>query len=926
MEFMKNIFQKAISCLLTISLLNVPAFAEEDAEKALLYTAPFVSAEQVSYTCGKLFDDFEKDVTLWQASDGVTLEKAAHAVCGEGCMNLISDGPAEIMLPLDDENLTPYSGIMATFGNFSDTGIDISITVTSGDNELTAYGTITPGGYYTASLDIREMKGKKSADGIKITASHGGFCVDYVNASTTYAPCGAIPNFTREYEISGAEAEISSSGAVVLDCNKKDVTVSTDRLGCLLKDGENAVSITVNNDTNAEDVTFAYTDKYGSFTKSHTHTQTLKEGLCTYTFPLDGIDALEQFRLTFSSKPEGTIALYGISFTYFEEEKKIKGKCTTDGENITVSYEDLNVPEGYPVYLYRMLPGESDISLPYKANLDGEKSFTFPIIDGKENNLLYKYKVMYDKEGELETVCEELTVENPENCADGGAFITPATKKGVYGEYAEFAGSVFLEIDVSAAVSEERTQYAYTFGENEVFINGDTVEYLDKRVSGINETGGAVYIVISAPSSNAEFFDEKFVTVYSSVISFISKRYNGSENGTVNGFVVGKGLNESGLGMKDALECAELSLKTAYIAARRENSLGRIMLSLDADGKIAAHKFMLSLLVRCPYVSDMVAFVSVKDDESYYKTPGLLKTLAEAGLQREFSIYAVFGGYKDDAKRILRDFYSLCESSVECIAISFSDAVKNGKVFKYMDTSDRNKYTDEYCEGFDFDSWDELCSDDVFLSNILKIKPAYTSYGEIDGGKMLFFTESVEGWKKGVGCTALSSDGNALFASFDTNGTGMGFVTVNLPEGTELKNNTVSVKVKADYLQSGTKSVEVFVYAVSANAKTCAIADVKADTETVISFDPSFDAEKLIIGIKGTGTPRLCIYEGAVSSFAADEETKNEESTPTSDGYGERPSNNGTVFKTVLIVAVIGIISCAAVFVVKKRKENKPSF
>ena len=252
--------------------------------------------------------------------------------------------------------------------------------------------------------------------------------------------------------------------------------------------------------------------------------------------------------------------------------------------------------------------------------------------------------------------------------------------------------------------------------------------------------------------------------------------------------------------------------------------------------------------------------------------------------------------------------------------------MKNGKVFKYMDTSDRNKYTDEYCEGFDFDSWDELCSDDVFSSNILKIKPAYTSYGEIDGGKMLFFTESVEGWKKGVGCTALSSDGNALFVSFDTNGTGMGFVTVSLPEGTELKNNTVSVKVKADYLQSGTKSVEVFVYAVSANAKTCAIADVKADAETVISFDPSFDAEKLIIGIKGTGTPRLCIYEGAVSSFAADEETKNEESTPTSDGYGEGPSNNGTVFKTVLIVAVIGIISCAAVFAVKKRKENKPSF
>ncbi len=922
MEFMKNIFQKAISCLLTISLLNVPAFAEEDTEKALLYTAPFVSAEQVSYTCGKLLDDFENGVTSWQASNGVTLEKAADAVCGEGCMNVISDGSAELYLPLENENLTPYSGIMATFGNFSDSSIDISVTVTSGDDELTAYGTIPTGGYYTASLDIREMKNKKKADGIKITASRGGFCIDYVNASVTYAPCDSIPNFTREYEISGAEAEISSN-ALTLNCSGKDVSASTDRLGCLLKDDENAVSITVNNGTNAEKITFAYTDKYGSFAKAHTHTQALKEGLCTYTFPLDKTDALEQFRLTFASKPEGTLTVFGISFTYFEEEKETKGTCTTDGENITVSYEDADVPEGYPVYLYRMLPGESETSLPYRADLQGEKSFTFPVIDGKENNLLYKYKVMYDKEGELKTVCEELTVEDPENCAGGGAFITPVTKKGVYGEYAEFSGTVFLEIDVSAAVSEDRTPYSYTFGENEVFINGDTVEYLDERVSGINETGGAVYIVISAPSSHTEFSDEKFMTVYPSVISFIAKRYNGGENGTVNGFVIGTGLNKSEFGMKDALECAELSLNTAYIAARRENSSSRIMLSLDADGKIPAHKFMLSLLVHCPYIHDITVFASAEEDGSYYKAPGLLQTLAKAGLQRKFSVYAVFDGYKDDAKRILRDFYSLYESSVECIAVSFSDAVKHRKVFKYMDTSDRDKYTNEYCEGFKFDTWDELCPDEVFSSNVLKIKPAYTSYGEIDGGKSLFCAESIEGWKKGVGCTAISSDGDALFASFDTNGTGMGFATVSLPEGADLKNNTVSIKVKADYLQSGTESVEVFVYAVSANEKTCAIADVKADTETVISFDPSFDAEKLIIGIKGTGTPRLCIYEGAVSSISANEETKNEESSPVSDGYSEDTSNGGTVFKTVLILATVGIISCTAVFVVKKRKEDQ---
>ena len=70
----------------------------------------------------------------------------------------------------------------------------------------------------------------------------------------------------------------------------------------------------------------------------------------------------------------------------------------------------------------------------------------------------------------------------------------------------------------------------------------------------------------------------------------------------------------------------------------------------------------------------------------------------------------------------------------------------------------------------------------------------------------------------------------------------------------------------ADYLKED-EDAEVFLCAVSGERLVYSVVDIKADTDTVISFDVSNvrRAEKFIIGISGGTTPRLCIAEGYIS-------------------------------------------------------------
>lgn len=908
---MKIFLRKAAACLLAVTFFNVPVVAEEEAKA--LYIAPFVSSEQLSYTCKKLVDDFENGTESWEVSDGAEAVLTDGGACGMSCMSVSYTDEATVSTSFEKLNFTSSDGVCAVIKTDSESGVRLEVSVRAGNTVHTSYGVVPSGGWYCVSADIREMKNADRVDGITVKASGGHFLLDYVHSSSVYAPVGAVKNLTDEYYGSYLTVD-SSEDLLTLICNGRNCEVETGRIDRLLKDGENALCVTLDNGAGASEMTVRYSEEFGTFKSKFSHTQDILDGVGTYIVPLDGIEQIEGFKLQFESKPKGDIKIIDISLTSYAENPPV-GECYTDGETITVSYEDEDVPDGCPVYLYRMMMTDTETGFPYMSNLNGETSFSFPVDDGEKNNLLYKYKVMYDREGELVTVCSELTVANPEECAPSGAFVETESKKGVLGEFYRGAGTVMLQIDPHAFISDKETKYSYKMGDDTFYIHTDSAEYLDKRVAGISLSGGAVYICVPPPESVGELENETSLYKYSAVIGYIASKYSGGENGTVNGFVVGNGLAYRG-NMTETLEFYKCVFDVVYFSSRAENSKSKVILSVDGALGASAYGFTAAMVKLCPYISDIMLFCDGEAQNICDKAgldARLLVEAAEGITAREFGLFVYAQGYDEPYGELVRDFYLLYpNTSFECFVLSRAEAANSGNVFEYMDTSFSEKYVGELCEKVGLESWSELCDVSLFSETVRENAPAYLSYGkDLSDSNRIFSSTEGGKWLKGVGCATVSADDEYISVSLDNTQTGSAFVIFEPDVSVTVQNRTVSVKLKVDYLQADEKTAEVFLCAVYGDKTVYSAADVKADTETVISFDVEDvrKMEKLMIGVNGSGTPRLCISEGYVSAEGAAEDVGEETSAApeTSDEDVEQTEENG--YTRTALIAVVGILS-----------------
>ncbi len=187
---MNNIFRKLTAILLVLTFLGVPVFAEEDTKA--LYIAPFVSSEQLSYTCSTVIDDLEDDVSKWTVQDGEISQFDIFA-CGAFSASVSCREKVTAYTSFESMDLSSSCGVSAVFKSMSDKDVEISFSVISGESVYEAHGVVPSGAWYTVSIDIREMKRKDRVDGISISAD-GGFLFDKVQASSVYAPIGCVKN------------------------------------------------------------------------------------------------------------------------------------------------------------------------------------------------------------------------------------------------------------------------------------------------------------------------------------------------------------------------------------------------------------------------------------------------------------------------------------------------------------------------------------------------------------------------------------------------------------------------------------------------------------------------------------------------------------------------------------------------------------
>ena len=905
---MNNIFRKVTAFLLAMTFLGVPVFAEEDTKA--LYIAPFVSSEQISYTCSALIDDFEGNEDGWNVSDGEISSCDTTAACGAFSASVTCGEKVTVSYLFEALNLSSSDGVSAVFKSTSEKDVKISFSVLTGDNAYEAHGIIPPGTWYTVSIDIREMKKKDRVNGISITAD-GGFLLDFVHASSVYAPVGSVKNLTDEYTADGAEADVGDS-VISLEFNGRNGAVESGHIDRLLNGGS-ALSITLDNRAGADEMTAMYSETFGTYRSKFTHVCDIAHGVGTYIVPLEGTDQIEGFKLEFSSKPNGKIDIFDVSIVPYAVRDS-KGECHFDGESIVISYENKKIPDGCPVYLYRSLFAEEE-GMPYLANLNGEKEFSFPVVDGGKNNLLYKYDVMYENDGELTEVYRNITVSNPEECAKAGTSVQSTSKKGVYGEFYRGAGTVFLEIDPYAFISDSETKYSYAVGGKTFYIHTDSAEYLDKRVTGISNTDACVYIVLSLPISPSEMQNEEFVCKYSATAGYIASRYNGGDDGTVNGFVIGEGLFADSTSQLEFLRCV---FDTVYFSSVSENSKSAVVLSLDGDKGIPPYGFASVMTEMCPYISDVMVFTDDVEkclDNSLGFDMHMLVSALEGMTGKEIGLLVYAGGYSEPYGELVRDFYSLYENtSLKCLAVKYDSAVKSGKVFEYMDTADAEKYIGGLCGNFGLESWDELCDTSLFSENVRENAVGYLSYGtDMTGRDKIFDSKAGGKWLKGVGCASVSADEKYIMASLDSRQTGCGYVVFIPDNATMVQKRTVSVKLKVDYLKE-VESAEVFLCAVYGKRTAYCAVDIKADTDTVISFDIGSirRAEKLIIGINGEGTPRLCISEGFVSHEKGEEDDGSEIPNVFQTDGGKDITEKKTDNVTLLLTAVFSILAMFA--------------
>ena len=922
---MKNIFRKAVAAFLAVTFLNVPVIAEET---RALYIAPFVSSEQLSYTCKNLIDDFESDTIGWTVKDGQA-KFTTDSACGMTALALEYEENVSLSIAFDDINASSAGSVCAAFKANTENGVKITVSAEAGSSVYEAEGVIGSDDWCTVSLDIRDFSRRDKLDGVTISAVGGGFLLDYVHVSSVYAPVGYAENLTEEYTFSGSSCEVSD-GSIALGFDGKDGVLQSGRIDRLLRQGENAISITLDNRAGVSKLTVNYADTFGTYKSRNSYTCEVSDGVGTYIIPLGDLERLAEFKISFSSDPDGDVTVYNISLTQYKS-CDTSGKCYTDGENITVSFKG-KVPDGCPVYLYRMLFAQNEAEQPYLSELTEENTFVFPVNDGDKNNLLYKYSVAYEQDGELEFLCRDVTVENPEECAGASSFVEPFFKKGAYGEFCPEAGTVFLNVDVYAFISDSETKYSYKAGGKTVYVHTDSAEYLDRRVAGISAVGGAVYVCVPTVSSSAEFKNEEFVYKYSALIGYIASRYNGGEYGTVNGFVIGDGLGFDA-DKADSAETLKCTLDTVYLSAKSENSSSAVILSLDGKHKEGLYGFASSVFDMCPYISDVMVFcgdVQKCLDKNSFDMRYIVSSL-EARALREIGLFVYAEGYTEPYGELVRDFYSLYENtSFKCLAVKHSEAVKSGNVFRYMDTAHADQYVKALCGQFGLSSWGELCDVSEFSETVRENVTGYLSYGTVMSEKNRIFTNTEGGkWLCGVGCITLSTDEKYVMASLD-NSAGCGYMVFEPDEPVTVNKRTLGVKLKVDYLGADEKTAEVFVGVADGEKIAFCVVNVQSGADTTVSFDCGSirRAKKIIIGTVGEGTPRLCVSEGFVSSDS-DAETNSEENSEfvtqnISDISGSEEKN--TVFLLTAVLVIVGIFTITGVilwFLGRKKAEKR---
>ncbi len=928
---MKPYLKKIICVLLALFLADVPVFADTENPPLVLDVAEAPTAEQLSFSSVALIDDFEDtEDALWEPLYQSEVSYSSDACCGHSAALLKGTGQIGFQTEADGFGIASASGVMLAFK----ADADCTLSVCVGD--IVSSAQVKAGKWYSACADIRERKGTAQKQLLSIECLASGeisLLIDYVCLSVLHtAPKNSI-DITDGISTVGADGEFYG-GAFEISSYGKSFYIESSRIDRLLENGVNAVSVSVENNASATDITLYYSESGEAFNDKNSQTLPLQSSIKTYVFLLDGCKSLCRFKLSFEGQPSGQILIRDVRLTY-SMQKNTDAVC--EAKNDGKIRFSCNAPEETQVLLFRSLPNaEIDTSAPYLTANGGE--FVFDVIDGGDNNLLYEFSAAYmDSDGNLSFLTPSIAVSSPENACISQAFTEVLTQKAVYGKY-EDANTVYLPIDADMFFAKLTTEYYCHYGESIIYFAQNAASKLDDAVIRLTNQGKAVYLCPFWYNTLPQLYNETEFNRFCAFISYLSARYNGGEKGTINGIVIGNGANCASSSFARSAENCRAVMYAANAVSKYENGKIKIILSVE-NGENAhdVYDFSCALMSSCPYI-DGVMLYSTYNEEKAEDTFSAREFADFLEYQSFGDTFVCLSNYGDNYFQCVKDFYSLCfKENVKSIAFNGEEPFVKTDYFKYMDSAEAEKYTLPLCQN---DTWESILYE-YDVSKFENIKHGQLVCQAVKGDDIAqndtsVFTpneSNVAKWGVGMGCTSVFHDSvyGEPCAVISLDSTQYKYpVAVFTPDtNVSLKRKTIKIRLRVDYLPTDVQSTEITFTAKNKMQSLKASAQVFACEETtlLIRFDEKtqLSAPYLFeIGTNGGETPRMCIYGLYISDDTQntvqteDVQTQSPQETLPSDENGKNSENLAPIIAAVSAFMLI----CIAVTVLIIDKRN----
>lgn len=291
-----------------------------------------------------------------------------------------------------------------------------------------------------------------------------------------------------------------------------------------------------------------------------------------------------------------------------------------DSGNVVVTTSGAAVSDDGLYHLYAQMPYESGTQgvEVAQAHVSGAATFAFPLNEGTGSSRLYnKFTVCVVLQGQLQAVSNSMYITNPEAVARVAATRLDISKKGVLPD----AAMIETDMDALKEMGVHQITYnvnlgslltngtvPYVYNGKTYYLNADVIGSLDRVVPRANVRQIQVSLILlnnrtsdtslihpkARGYTKAQYYAYNTTTQsgcerLAAAVSYLANRYNGSEPGTVDNWIIGNEVNarnewhyiSPSVGMSGLVRAYADEVRICYNAVKAQNANARIFISLD---------------------------------------------------------------------------------------------------------------------------------------------------------------------------------------------------------------------------------------------------------------------------------------------------------------------------------------------------------